>query len=880
MTSFESGPLWEPSSSRDPLPPSLPNLKVIRQLGVGGFGAVWLCEQSAPLKREVAVKVMRSVTAGPRLRARFDAERRLLARMEHPGVARIFDAGETAEGAMYFVMEFVRGERLLDYCDGHTIDVRGRVELMRQVCAAVQHAHSKGIVHLDLKPANILVCEVDGVPSVKVIDFGIARLADDPDAVSALIDAHSVAVGTIEFMAPEQLLGTVQPDTRSDVYALGVVLYELLSGLRPFDSKQLRSMSGADVQRLIRELDPDAPSVRTDRASVVESAQAETRAEARGLSPRSLVRSLRGELDVVVMHCLERAPESRYPTCDALSADLGRWLSHEPVAARAAPLGVRLAKFARRNRVGIAAAAMIVIALFGGLAAMAYGLVEANRQLARAERLGGFNTRMLESVSPDLAKGMDTRLLRLLFDQTMGSIDTEYADDAMLAADAHETAGVAYKSIGDYDKALEHIKRCYALYQTELAPEDPDFLQARNDCGVLLLMTGKTEEAAILLESTYEDRRRLFGPQDRNTLSSLHNLAWLREEQHNPTEALALYAQAAEHKRTVLGVDDPSTLQSFDNLGELQRESGQFEAALATLTDVVQRRTRISGPRASDTLLSRNNHCMVLRSMGDTTTTEPAFRALIADMEAVLGPDHPYTLVTSNNLASILRDTGRAGDAEQIYRQIIPLFEGRYGPDATYTTIAMANLALALEIQDKDAEAESLYLEVIERKSRQAGPKAATTIHTMLNLGSLYFGQSRCDEAHAIWSKAQGAAKETLEPTHPTACRASIYTAQSHLRNRDFKGALELVRQAAPDDIGKLPKDLQVIAYRVTGAAAAEAGDFAHGMKALSLAYERATELGKPEQARDIARLLGSYATDAGDEESAAVWSDRARASP
>jgi len=875
MTSFDSGPLWQSQQGSDPLPPDLPNLKVIRKLGAGGFGAVWLCEQSAPLKREVAVKVMRGVTASPRLRARFDAERRLLARMEHPGVSRIFDAGETSAGHLYFVMELVRGERIVDWCDGKSLSVEGRVELMRQVCAAVQHAHSKGIVHLDLKPANILVCEVDGRPSVKVIDFGIARIADDPDAVSALIDANSVAMGTLEFMAPEQLLGTAQPDTRSDVYGLGVVLYELLTGLRPFESRQLHAMAAVDAQKFVREIDPDPPSVRCDRAAVSEPAESDARASARDRTPRSLGRALRGELDAVIMHCLEKSPDSRYATCDALAADLGRWLSHEPVQARRAPLGTRFWKFARRNRVALAAAAMVVIALLGGLAAMAYGLLEAERQLARAGRLHAFNTRMLESVTPDMAKGMDTRLLRLVFDQSMGSIDTEYADDPLLAADAHETAGVAYKSIGDYAKALEHLKRGYDHYELTLQPGDETLLNARNDYGVLLLLTGETEKAAEILESTYTERLASFGSDHRSTLSSLHNLAWLREEQQRPTEALELYARAASAKRDALGPDDLSTLQSLDNLGELQRKTGALDAAKETLADVVAKRTQLSGARGSDTLLSRNNYCMVLRSKGDLTTTEPAFRELIGDMEAVLGVDHPYTLVANNNLASILRDSGRAPEAEQIYRAIVPHFERRYGPDASFTLIALANLALSLEIQDRDAEAEPIFLDVIARKMRTSGPKAATTITTMLNLGSLYFGQARLDDAHDIWSRARLAAREALPATHPVAIRASVYLAQSHLRNADYRGALDLVREAAPDDTSTLPKDLQVIAYRAIGTAAAEAGDFVGGMKALALGYERATELGKSEQARDIARLLSSYALDAGDDESAAVWSSR-----
>ena len=878
MTGIESSELWRSTRQGDPLEPRLPNMRVIRMLGAGGFGAVWLCEQTAPLKRQVAVKVMRSVTASPRLRARFDAERRLLARMEHPGVARIFDAGEAPDGSLYFVMEYVQGERIGEWCDRNRMGVEGRLRLMRQVCAAVQHAHSMGIVHLDLKPANILICEVDGQPVVKVIDFGIARLADDPDAVSALIDPNAPAMGTLEYMAPEQFAGTKVLDTRSDVHGLGVVLYELLTGLLPFEPRQLRAMGSAEAVDFLRTSDPEPPSRRLAASRASEPAEAEARARARGASSRQLERLTAGELDAVILHCLERDMDARYGTCDALSSDLARYLAHEPVSARSAPLLIKVTKFARRNKAAITAAALIVIALFGGLAAMAYGLLEAKRQLARAERLHSFNTKMLESVDPGIAKGMDTRLLKLVFDRSMGTIDEEYADDPLLASDAHQTAGVAYKSIGDVQVALEHFKKAYD-FASSLDPETEAYLKVKNDYGVLLLMADRVDEAAPILESVYEVRRRVEGPEHARTLSSLHNLAWLREAQKKHQEALELYADAAKRKTAALGPDDLSTLQSIDNLGDLQRKLGQLDGAKATLTDVVERRTRVSGATSPDTLLSRNNHCMVLRSMGDLTTTEPVFRALITDMEAVLGDDHPYTLVTTNNLASILRDTGRAPEAEQLYRSIIQKFSARYGPDANYTVVAMGNLALTLEIQDKDSEAESLYLDVIARKTRIGGANSASTLNSTLNLGSLYFGMggARVPEAHELWTKARAAAREALGPTHPTSVRASAYCAQSLFAGGDMKGALELVAEASNGDAQKLPKDLQVIAFRVLGKGALDRGDFAEGAELLGRAYEVATEIGRVEQARDIATSLADAAASEGDDESTAVWSERAK---
>ncbi len=881
MTEFASGELWKSTRQGDPVEPKLPNMRVIRMLGAGGFGTVWLCEQSAPLKREVAVKVMRSLTASPRLRARFDAERRLLARMDHPGIARIFDAGETPDGSLYFVMEYVQGERIGEWCNRQRLDADARLGLLRQVCAAVQHAHSKGIVHLDLTPANILICNVDGKPVVKVIDFGIARLADDPDAVSALIDANAMPMGTMEYMAPEQFAGTRLLDTRTDVHALGVVLYELLSGLLPFEPRQLRAMGSADAVRLLRETDPEPPSRRVGLACRLEPAESTARALARSRTCRQLERELRGELDAVIMRCLEREMDARYETCEALSADLGRYLAHEPVSARSAPMLTRMAKFARRNKVGISAAAVVLLALIGGLAAMTYGLLEAKHQLARSQRLHAFNTKMLESVDPGIAKGMDTRLLKLLFDKSMGTIDEEYADDELLAADAHLTAGIAYRSIGELESAMGHVKKGYALAQRSLDEHDPEFLNAKNAYGVVLLMADDEVNAEPVIESLYVDYERLYGPDHPSTLTALHNIAWLREVQNRGIDAMNAYEVVAKRKAVALGPDHSSTLQSLDNLGEVQRQLGKLDEAEATLADVVERRIRLEGDRSPEALLSRNNYCMVLRSKGDLTTTEPVFRDLIVDMTAICGESHPYTLIATNNLASILRDSGRTGEAEAIYRDLIPKFQAKYGVDANFTIIAMHNLALSLEIQDKDDEAEPLYIEVIDRKTRLHGAKAASTLNSVLNLGAMYFGMGgpRIQDAHRLWTQARLDAQETMGPEHPTSIRASVYRAQTLMSGGDLKEALAMVKEAVRTTPDKLPLDLQVIAYKTLGVVSLSEGNLNEGIDRLSSGYAVAKQIGKTEQARDIAKLIAEAAADEGHDETAAEWAARARGS-
>lgn len=871
MTQMDSEGLWADVSKGAPQPPSLPNLKVVRLLGAGGFGAVWLCDQSVPLKRQVAVKVMRTVMAGPRLRSRFEAERRLLARMDHPGVARIFDAGETADGNLYFVMELVQGEPLVDWCDRHRFTLEQRVKVARQVCAAIQHAHSKGVVHLDIKPSNILVCEVDGAPVAKVIDFGVARLSEDPDAVSTLAGPVG-PMGTLEYMAPEQLKGTRELDTRSDIYSMGVTLYQLFTGLTPFESRQLRAAGTVEAHRIICEREPESPSLRIARANAIEPAEAQVRATARGLTPQRLVRAVRGQLDAVVGRALEKRLDDRYPTCDALSDDLQRWLNQEPVHARPASLGLRMRKFARRNRIALSAASLVLLALVGGLAAMGYGLVEANRQLTRAERLRSFNNQMLKSVSPDIAKGMDTRLLKLIFDQSMGSIDQQYADDPLLAADAHVTAGEAYLAIGEPAIAIDHFKSQYEILSTRLPADDLDLLMAENDYAHALILNNKIEEAAGHLEHVLARRRELLGEDSSCTLSSMHNLAWLRDEQNLPKEALTLYQDVARRKREVLGADDDSTLQSMHNLAELQRRLGDLPAAKATMGEVVDRRIKLQGKESLDALLSRNNYCMVVRSMQDLAQAEPLFKDLIVDMEKALGPEHPYALIAQNNLASIYRDTNRLAEAEATYRLIIPRFVNRYGTDGQYTLAAQGNLALALEMQDKTDEARQVYEDTLARKRVSQGNKAATTAITMINLGILHWNEKRIEEAHRLFEEAWLVSQEQFPSNSPQYIKNALHLGATSLRLGDPKRAADLTSLVIAKSEATLPGDLLVFSKATLGEAQLAQSQNEEARATLESAYELASKRQGSSEPVRIAKLLAQVAERRGDAEGFERW--------
>lgn len=681
---------------------------LIAKLGEGGMGSVWLADQTSPVKRRVAIKVVKSGLLSEEALQRFDLERQSLALMNHPTIAKVLDAGSTSEGQPYFVMEYVIGQPITVYCNQRHLGPRERIELMIKVCEGVQHAHQKAIMHRDLKPSNILVTEIDGKPVPRIIDFGIAKATHTDNADDATLNDFTQAggtVGTLGYMSPEQADPNIRDvDTRTDVYSLGVVLYELLTGSLPFDTKQWKSTPLHEVLRQLHEEDPQLPSTRVSTGST----QA---AENSGTDSHKLISQLRGDLDWITLKALDRERERRYSSPSDFAADLSRYLRDDAVTARPPTVTYRARKFVRRNRLAVAFAGVVAILIIGFAISMAIERNRARREAETSKRVSDFMADMFKVSDPSESRG-NAVTARELLDKASKQIEEGLNQDPQVQARLMYTMGTTYVGLGLYDQARTLVERALVIQTRVLGADSPE------------------------------------------TLKSLATLGNVFKSQGHPEESEKIIRQALAGQQRVLGPDDPVTMNTVSMLTDALNETGKYAEAEALIRRTIANQQRTVGPENGATLRSMRSLTANLAEQGKLTEAEKYGRETLALEERVLGPDHPGTLWSKNRLALILYDERRFADAEKLYRETIETSTRVLGPNHGNTLAALSNLALALQSQNRLPEAEAIQKDELERTIKAMGPDHPDTLNSINNLAMTYGMENKLPESEALFRKS------------------------------------------------------------------------------------------------------------------------------
>ncbi|HLO40857.1 MAG TPA: serine/threonine-protein kinase, partial [Phycisphaerales bacterium] len=743
--------------------------KLLQLIGEGGFGSVFMAEQEKPISRRVALKIIKWGMDTRQVVARFEQERQALALMDHPNIAKVLDAGATESGRPYFVMELCKGDSIVAYCDANNLSVRERLELFSQVCQAVQHAHTKGLIHRDIKPGNVLVSTQDGKPHAKVIDFGIAKATSSRLTEKTLFTEHRALIGTPEYMSPEQAEGSLDIDARTDVYSLGVMLYELLTGTTPFDSKGLRSAAYAEMQRIIREVEPAKPSTRlSSNSESIAGVAARRRTE-----PARLGKIVRGDLDWIVMKALEKERQRRYETASALVMDIQRHLTGEAILAAPPSATYRLRKFARRHRAGVALASAVSGAVLLGLIGTTTGLVWAMRERDRAniaadsarraeedaqarsrelERVVSFQSAQLSGVDvmqmgirfrQDLLAGIrragenaratpemiNARLsavdgvlagvdLTELSRSALGngvlrpSIDAirgQFADHPTVRADLLLTVSESARRLGLFDLAELPGLEAIEGHTAAQGANSIKALDARMRSAMLAKDRGKLDQAETQLRACLDIARKEHGDNTRIAADLTANLATVLTAKTRYAEAAELYQRALPWLRANQGPLDADTLGCMASLASSLSNLKRFDEAEPLLREALDGFRSTLGTGAQRTIQAMNNLAGLYRAREDYPAAQRMYEEALDAARRALGEDHYLTLMIVDNIGGVrFAQKDPQGAAEHARAAL----DGRrrvLGEGHAATLRSCFNLGKVLESLGQEEESISLY---------------------------------------------------------------------------------------------------------------------------------------------------------------------------
>ncbi len=781
--------------------------KLLEPIGEGGMGSVWLAEQKEPVKRKVALKLIKPGMDSRAVLARFEAERQALAVMDHPNIAKVYDGGMTSEGRPYFVMELVRGIPLTDYCDQVQLSVSERLELFAQVCSAVQHAHQKGIIHRDLKPSNILVTEHDGKPICKVIDFGLAKAMHGAHALTdaSLHTAFGSVVGTPLYMAPEQLgVSALDIDTRADLYSLGVILYELLTGSTPIEKQRLKQAALDEILRIVREEEPPIPSQRLSSSDTLPSVAARRHTE-----PGRLTRLVRGDLDWIIMRALEKDRNRRYETANGLASDIQRYLAGEAVLAAPPSSAYRLRKFVLRNKGLVIASSLVMAALLAGLAATIWQMNRAiaaevtarkNEQIAQKSNLEAIAERDLKERERKYAQAISDFVLDdiLAFTSIDGQIRSQGYDAPILgrdttlrtllnrAADKLEfrrdldpvtevnlrlMVGSNLSYIGDFSQAIETLSPCLKLLAA--IPDSAEELSSRtfDNLAMAYSRAGQPAKAMDLHREVLRQRTERTGPDSYGSLLAEWWLLQDRVDLDVHTVPLADVEQLERRMSRALEANAPETLNLRHLLAELFAQLGQYARAKEILETNVVRQEEQLGPGHPGTLTGKCALIRALREQGEIGAATQLVKQVATHAEKIWQEDDPQALVVLQLIGTELILNGDPRIAIEHSQRLLELESARSGPSSYTACVARHQLAIACRLAADYARAMALFAENGDWYAQAVSRFPSYSLAARLDIALTHQGQGEFEKAAQMLNELETEARTRLGSQSQVLCK-------------------------------------------------------------------------------------------------------------
>lgn len=767
--------------------------RVIQREGQGGMGAIYLAvRDDEQYQKQVAIKVIKRGMDTDEIVRRFRRERQILASLDHPNICRLIDGGATAGGLPYFVMEYIQGKPLEEYCADHKLGLRERLKLFRTICSAVQYAHQNLVIHRDLKPGNILVT-ADGVP--KLLDFGLGKLLDPAaESGTAPLTAADMVLMTPEYASPEQARGD-PITTASDVYSLGVILYELLTGSRPY---KFTTRNQRDIVHVITEHDPGKPS-----SAITQKLEQSSESPVRLPDPAKLQKQLRGDLDNIVLMALRKEPQHRYQSAEALSEDIGRYLESLPVHARKATAGYRAIKFIRRHKIAVTVAtsfAMILIAFTIAMAIQARKIsIQAGRiaqERDKAQQVSNFLKDIFRTSDPSLARG-NTITAREILDQGAARIASEFKNQPDVRASLMDTIGTVYRSLGLYDKAKPLLEESLNTRKQLYGPRSPEVAESLNHVGDLWKDSGNYGAAETRYREALSVNRSLFGVESLQAASDLADLSYALDLKAQYPEAERLARESLAIRKKLLGNDDPEVAQSLLFLAYSLNDKGDFAGAEPLYREALAIRQKVLGNDHPETGDALNDLGLFLaRDKGDYATAEPLLRQTLAIRRKTLGNNHPDVATALNNLGSLLNEKGDDASAELLFREALSITRTMFGNDHPLVASDLNNLAGVLWRRGDYPQAEALLREVVNITRKTLGNEHPDTAKATGNLAVLLRDKGDLAAAEPMFRTAMAIDKKTLGKEHPDVAIDQQNLALLLSDKKDYAAAEPLYREA------------------------------------------------------------------------------------